>query len=284
MTERTAGGWKDAEEARERAREAVAGAFAATPETPPSRRCPTCGHEAATLSARCPACNKRYDRALPWLKDWMRWSLAAAAAAALVTTAVLLRPGIQETKQERAQRLAGEQRARMATQRARLLREQRPVRGRARGLPVVGPAAGDAQRRAARRALVVAVEAAITADAQARVERRELDGPVRFTECGPLVRGNEGIADDEVLTRKLGRYDCVAVKRDVRRFGRTVALFGHPYVATVDFDEGTYVFCKDNKVPGEAGKALVKVTLAPECLGLDEGAERVGDGYAQPEE
>src|SRR5688500_17098210 len=110
-------GWRDAEEARERAREAVAGAFAKTPETATVRRCPTCGQEAATLSARCPNCNKRYDRALPWLKDWMRWTIAVVLGAGLVTLALALRPGVQETKQERATRLAGEQAARVSKQR-----------------------------------------------------------------------------------------------------------------------------------------------------------------------
>src|SRR5688500_14915012 len=122
-------GWRDAEEARERAREAVAGAFAKTPETVPVRHCPTCGHEAATLAARCPECNKRYDRALPWLKDWMRWTIAVGVGVGLVMLGLGLRPGIQETKQERATRLAREQSARVSRQRARLIREQRPVRG-----------------------------------------------------------------------------------------------------------------------------------------------------------
>ena len=72
--------------------------------------------------------------------------------------------------------------------------------------------------------------------------------------------------------------------RDIRRFGRTVALFGHPYIATIDFDRMSYVFCKDNKVPGERGRLLAKVTMAPECLGLAPGAERIGDGYVQPDE
>jgi hypothetical protein len=278
------GGWSDAEEARQRAREAVAGAFSKTPETAPTRRCPTCGHEAATLSARCPSCNKRYDRALPWLKDWMRWTLGIAAVAGLIVLGLALRPGIQETKQERATRLAREQDARVSKQRAKLIREQKPVTGRVKDMPVLAAGASDAERRAARRSLVLELEAAITTDMKGRIERKELKGPVKFTECGPLIRTTEGVADDEVLTKRLGRYDCVAVKRDVRRFGRTVALFGDPFIATINFEKGTYTFCKDNKVPGERGAALAKVVLAPECFGLDKNAERVGDGYVQPDE
>ena len=36
-------------------------------------------------------------------------------------------------------------------------------------------------------------------------------------------------------------------------------------------------------VPGERGAALAKVVLAPECFGLNKDAERVGDGYVQPD-
>ncbi len=276
------GGWRDAEEARVRARQAVAGAFAKTPDTAPVRRCPTCGFEAATLDARCPNCRKRYDRALPWLKDWMRWTLGIGLAVGLVALGVALRPGIQETKQERATRLAREQAARASKQRALLIRQQRPVKGRMAGYEALPASAPDSERRTARRALVLELESAITADALARIKRKEMDGKVSFTECGPLVRTAE--PDDTVLTKKLGRYDCVAVSSDVRRFGRTVALFGHPYVGTVDFETGTFVLCKDNKVPGERGKLLAAVKLSPVCLGLDEDAEEVGDGYAQPEE
>jgi hypothetical protein len=277
-------GWQTAEEARERAREAVAGAFAKTPETAPERRCPTCGQSTATLAARCPNCNKRYDRALPWLKDWMRWTLATVVTVGLVVLGLGLRPGIQETKQERAERLEREQTARVSAQRKRLIREQTPVFGEDPEFRPVPASATDPAERAARRQIVLAMETAITADAQVRIKAKRMDGPVKFTECGPLVRTPDSRPDDEILTKKLGRYDCVAVKRDVRRFGRTVALFGHPYVGTIDFKKGTFVFCKDNKVPGERGKALVTVKLSPVCLGLDENAEEVGEGYVQPEE
>ena len=284
MSEPTSSGWKDAEEARERARQAVANAFSHTPETVEVRRCPTCGAETATLEARCPNCKKRYDRALPWLKDWMRWTLGATVLVGLVVLGLGLRPGIQETKQERATRLAREQAERVSRQRVRMIRDQRPVHGRAKEYRPLPASAPPTERKAARRALVLEMEAAITADAQKRIARKELDGPVKFTECGPLVRQTDGLADDAILTRKVGRYDCVGVKSDVRRFGRTVALFGHPYVGTVDFQDGSFVFCKDNKVPGERGKALAAVNLAPECFGLDEDAEEFAGGYIQPDE
>src|SRR3712207_8164700 len=41
-------------------------------------------------------------------------------------------------------------------------------------------------------------------------------------------------------------------KRPILRGGVRVASLGHPYVATLDFRRGTWVFCKDNKVPGRS--------------------------------
>jgi hypothetical protein len=86
---------------------------------------------------------------------------------------------------------------------------------------------------------------------------------------GPLIHrpGNADEADDLSNTR--GRYDCVAVKRDVITDGKLVGLFGHPFVGTADFKRWTYVWCKDNKVPGERGKPLAKVPIPAVCIGAE---------------
>jgi hypothetical protein len=84
--------------------------------------------------------------------------------------------------------------------------------------------------------------------------------------------------EDEDLSKTRGRYDCVAVKREVTNGGKVVGLLGHPFVGTADFKRFTYVWCKDNKVPGERGKPLAKVPIPAVCIGA-EGRPRVGDGY-----
>jgi hypothetical protein len=105
---------------------------------------------------------------------------------------------------------------------------------------------------------------------------------VSRVECGPLIRNPGSRGEEEDLGRTRGRYDCVAVKREVMKGGKVVGLFGHPFVATADFKRFTYVFCKDNKVPGERGKALAKVPIPAVCIGA-EGQPRVGDGYLAPD-
>ena len=92
------------------------------------------------------------------------------------------------------------------------------------------------------------------------------------------MRNPGNVGEEEDLRNRRGRYDCVAVKRDVIKHGKVVGLFGHPFVGTADFKRFTYVWCKDNKVPGERGKPLAKVPIPAVCIGA-EGRPRVGDGY-----
>jgi len=266
---------------RTKAKDDVREIFSRAPEGPPPRTCPSCGAEARTWRAECPSCGKRYDRRFARVSDWQRWTLAAVALVGAVVAAALILPGVFESRDEHNARVAREQAARVAAERARLEREQRPVRGRPPGLRPPARGASPAEQLAARRQLIGALEGAILTDARARIDAGRLDGPVSRVECGPLIRNPSGRGEED-LARTLGRYDCVAVKREVIKEGKVVGLLGHPYVATADFKRFRYVFCKDHKVPGERGKALAKVPIPAVCIGA-EGQPRVGDGYLAPD-
>ena len=155
-----------------------------------------------------------------------------------------------------------------AAEERRLRREQAPHRGSARELvPPAGAHAPEVLR--ARRALVAAAEAAITADARARIARGELRGRVTRTECGPLGpvnRGQKPVTDDLDLTKPIGRYDCTVVQRDVVQDGESVATFGYPFVAALDFRSFTFTWCKNNPAQSERGIALAHVRLSRACL------------------
>jgi hypothetical protein len=102
------------------------------------------------------------------------WLAAALLLAALVAGVIVLSPRISESKRERA---AAERRAHadaVAQERARLIREQRPRKGRleARAAP----------------ALVTGVEDAITRDARARAATGQLRNAARRTDCRTLGR------------------------------------------------------------------------------------------------
>ncbi|MGZ6645334.1 MAG: hypothetical protein ACXVFT_26305, partial [Solirubrobacteraceae bacterium] len=176
----------------------------------------------------------------------------------------------------RAKARADQARA-VAALRARIKRVQAPHHGADRALlPPAG--ATDAQRLAARHQLVLVVQNAITGDARARVKTRELDGPILNTECGPILKSKTAIPDDRVLSKRIGRYDCVAIKRHVTTdTGATVAELGHAFVAALNFDTFTYTWCRNTPAQGEAGVALVFVRLDRACLAAKGRA--LGTGY-----
>jgi hypothetical protein len=66
--------------------------FSRAPQGPPTRKCPSCGAEHATLSPFCPSCDKRYDRRFARVSDRQRWALGGLALVAVIVAAVLVMP------------------------------------------------------------------------------------------------------------------------------------------------------------------------------------------------
>jgi hypothetical protein len=189
---------------------------------------------------------------------------ALGAIIVLVAAATALIPVIVESKEERAETERRERAERRAELIRRLEAEQRP---RFRGSTAVAPpGATEGERLKARAALIDEQTAEILADARTRVRRGELDGPIRHVECEPFPRTVEGVGADEDLSRRRGRYACVAVTAE---FGTGEAgatgVIGHQYRTEVDFHTGRYAFCK---VSGQAGPTREQlVTTPPVCGG-----------------
>ena len=103
-------------------------------------------------------------------------------------------------------------------------------------------------------------------------------GPISRTECGPLLRAKDAVPDDRVLSKSIGRYDCVAVKTSVTgEGGQSVGRLGFPFVAALDFKKFTYVWCRNTPGQGERGVALAFVRLDRACLAAKGRA--LGTGY-----
>jgi hypothetical protein len=263
-------------EARERARAEVRAAFAATATEVPERTCPACGVTSRTRYEDCPECGASYFAPPPRVtrrKRMIRWG-ALAAFVAIVAGVGL--PLLLSDKSDREARERTASAKLIAAKRAELVREQAPHDGAARSLK---PAAGASrtEQLAARAALVHAAERSITRDARARVARGEVDGPISNTECGPILRAPDAVPDDRVLSKPVGRYDCVAVKSDVKDRGQSVGRLGYPFVAALDFRRFTYVWCRNNPAQSERGKSLVFVRLDRRCLAAKGAA--LGTGY-----
>jgi hypothetical protein len=259
-------------------RDEVRAALARKTEAP-LRSCPRCGRQERTRSEECPHCGYSYF-ARPPAEARRRRMIAAAAGlvvliAAAVFTAILISDRNANDKRDRAARSKL-----VAAEIARLKRVQAPHRGSAVALkpPRGAPAA---QRLAARHDLLVAAENAITADARGRVKTGELHGTITHTECGPFLRARDAVPDDRVLSKPIGRYDCVAVQADAIRSGKTVGKVGYAFVAALDFRHFTYVTCRNSPAQGEAGRPLAFVRLDRACLATKSRA--IGSGYVDPD-
>jgi hypothetical protein len=164
-------------------------------------------------------------------------------------------------------RSAEAERRERAQLRARRIREleaaQRPRLGRSEA---VAPAGAGAERHLELRAgLMADLSRAILTDSRRRVRMGALDGPIRRVECEPFPRTVEGIGADEDLSRRRGRYSCLAVTGE---FGRGQAsrggVLGHQYRALVDFGDGRYAFCK---ISGQAGPTRDQLVTTPRASG-----------------
>jgi hypothetical protein len=243
----------------------------------PLRTCPHCGFEERSERERCSRCGKSVLVRAPRLRGRRRtqviWGSVAAGVVAVAVIALVL-SSVVSNRDDREREASAKA---VVAERARLHRIQAPHRGSA---PQLAPAAGasDQDLLTARAALVRAVEGSITRDAQGRDRAGELQGPISGTECGPLLKAKDAVPDDRILSKAIGRYDCVAVKRSITgEAGQSVGRLGYAFVAALDFKKFTYVWCRNTPAQGERGVALAFVRLDRSCLAAKGRA--LGTGY-----
>jgi hypothetical protein len=243
----------------------------------PARTCPHCGFEERSERERCSRCGRSVLVRAPRLRGRRRrhaiWGATAAGVLVVAAIALVLN-AVVSNRNARERRDAAKA---TAAERVRLTRLQAPHRGSATRLaPPTRASAAD--RLTARAALVRAAEASITRDARGRARSGELKGTITGTECGPLLKAKDAVPDDRVLSKTIGRYDCVAVTHSVNgESGQSVGRLGFPFVAALDFHKFTYVWCRNTPGQGEAGVALAFVRLDRACLAAKGRA--LGTGY-----
>lgn len=202
-----------------------------------------------------------------WVWGKMGRRLRIGLGVALVASTALalaLASTIGESKRERAE---AERRAR-AEQRAQLIRRlEAEIRPRfRRSSSPAPPGAGEREQLTARAGAMDEASAAILEDARRRVRRGQLEGPIlRVDECEAFPRTIAGPRADLDLSRRRGRFSCVAVTAE---FGRGAAslggVIGHRYRLLVDFESGRYAFCK---VSGQAGPTRRPLVTTPRACG-----------------
>lgn len=207
---------------------------------------------------------------LPQLPAWLWRRMGrgvrlggAALLVAAIAAAIALVPGMLESKEERS---ATEQRERaeLRAQRIRELEaEQRPRFQRSASIAPAG--AGPESRLAARAGLMDELRANVLSDSRRRVRRGELDGPIRRVVCERFPRSVDGVGADRDLSRRSGRFSCVAVTAAFGRSETSVGgVIGHQYRVLVDFESGRYAYCK---VSGQAGPSREQLVTTPRACG-----------------
>jgi hypothetical protein len=165
---------------------------------------------------------------------------------AIVVAIVLFAPDIDSSKDERSRAETQRLEQSRAERLARLRAEQAPRSARSDALAPAG--ALPAAQRAGRERALAAASSAILRDAR----ERGLRGPIRRVECEPFPRTVSPTGAERDLTRRVGRYQCLAVTADVEGAPtQGTGVIGHPYRLQLDFASGRYAFCK---ISGRAGE------------------------------
>jgi hypothetical protein len=192
---------------------------------------------------------------------WRRLPRAGKVVVALlpfviVALVLALAPGIDETKDRRAEAEAQRLESARAEREAEIRREQR-VRF------ATGAPATDVPGRGR---LLDAAAVSVGADARERVAAGELRGPIRRVECEPYPRSVGGRGAHRSLESRYGRYACLAITAE---FGGNqlseASVIGHPYRLRIDFETGRYGYCKVVGRPAEgslSGRPVVAVARA----------------------
>jgi hypothetical protein len=178
---------------------------------------------------------------------WRKLALWGAVALVVVgAAAVIAVPRIDDRKKQGAAERAREAAAADNAERARLRADQRVHR----------------QTFPAGVAPVASLEAAITADAEARVAAKTITGPVLSTSCVAAGESTIQFPNSRV-------YKCfVKTATGLPGQGNDVLGTGYPFVATIYTKARLLAWCKQNPHADEKGsKGDVRVTVSPVCAG-----------------
>jgi len=195
----------------------------------------------------------RWEIAGAWLRVWTPprdvevpdpplGKIALIAAGILVAAGIALAiaiPKIDKSKDDAARKEARREAAFQRAERARLIRDQRMITGRAR-LPK-----GVADTPAAEAPLTHAIALAVVTEARRRFAAGDLDS--RVSEDAAHCRRRPSTTSTRL------RLECIAVTSAVDsgdKRGR-IGSIGYPFLAAGSLKTGAYNFCKTNPRPGE---------------------------------
>ena len=179
---------------------------------------------------------------------WRKVALYGTGLAIVVAiAAALIIPPLNEGKAKGAAERARAQAQALAAERARLRADQK--------IHTLKVTPAD------EKAMVPALERAVTADAQSRVDAGTIKGPVIGTTCEAA-----GVAVIQFPKSRV--YKCfVKSEAGIPGEGSDILSTGYPFIATIYASAGKITWCKENPQPDEKGRRLVGVRISPVCAG-----------------
>lgn len=199
-------------------------AAAEEPQDSQTKVCRKCSVQTQTAGDYCPGCGTSYVAQQRFAKVNKRMALIAAIVLITVSAVVGITLNVQHTN-----RVNAEQAAAAAATEAQNKREAEAARAAAAA--AAAKQAADTSKRAQRKLIVTALEDSILKDAESRVTKGVLTGPITRASCTPLGGGS---SDD--LTAITGTFQCIAVNKTEADGSSS----GYRFSATVNWNEGSY--------------------------------------------
>lgn len=191
---------------------------------PQTKVCRKCSVQSLTVGGYCPSCGTPYVARRRFANVNKRLVAIAAAVLIIAVAGIAISLNIQHTNQVNAEQAAAASAAEAETKR-------QAEATRASQAATAAKQAADATKRAQRKLIVTSLEDSILKDAESRVAKGVLDGPITRASCTPLGGGS---SDD--LTAITGTFQCIAVNKTEADGSSS----GYRFSATVNWNDASY--------------------------------------------
>lgn len=186
--------------------------------------CRKCSVQSLTLGGYCPSCGTPYIAQRRFANVNKRIVLIAAAVLIVVIAGIGITVNIQHTNQVNAEQAA-------AASAAEAENKRQAEATRAAAAATAAKQAADTSKRAQRKVIITALEDSVLKDAESRVTKGVLEGPITRASCTPLGGGS---SDD--LTAITGTFQCIAVNKTEPDGSSS----GYRFSATVNWNDASY--------------------------------------------
>lgn len=194
------------------------------PPEPQTKICRKCSVQSLTLSGFCPSCGTPYIARGRFANVNKRILLIAAAVLIVVLAGVGITLNIQHTNRVNSEQAA-------AASAAEAENKLQAEATRAASAATAAKQAADASKRALRKLIITGLEDSVLKDAESRVTKGILEGPITRVSCTPLGGGS---SDD--LTAITGTFQCIAVNKTEPDGSSS----GYRFSATVNWNDASY--------------------------------------------